>query len=100
MRSAVFSDEDDVVKMLLGIMPHDDKPFFRDKAACALAYDQIAFSPQTPGRMIRAGMRRCLRPYTPGNWVARRWHTTTGSCGRGRLFAEAGLTTAVPVMVP
>jgi HEAT repeat protein len=36
-----ISDEDDVVKMLLGIMQHDDNPFFRDKAACALAYDQI-----------------------------------------------------------
>jgi hypothetical protein len=41
-----ISDEDDVVKMLLGIMQHDDKPFFRDKAACALAYDQIHFLPK------------------------------------------------------
>jgi HEAT repeat protein len=36
-----ISDEDDVVKMLLSIMQYDDNPFFRDKAACALAYDQI-----------------------------------------------------------
>jgi HEAT repeat protein len=36
-----LSDEDDVVKTLLSIMQHDDNPFFRDKAACALAYDQI-----------------------------------------------------------
>ena len=40
------SDDDDVVDVLLGNMQNDPSPLFRDKAACALAYDQIHLSPQ------------------------------------------------------
>lgn len=35
------SDDDDVVERLASIMQKDGNPLFRDKAACALAYDQI-----------------------------------------------------------
>jgi HEAT repeat protein len=35
------SDDTEVVDMLAGIMRNDPNPLFRDKAACALAYDQI-----------------------------------------------------------
>jgi hypothetical protein len=35
------SDDSDVVNMLARIMQKDANPVFRDKAACALAYDQI-----------------------------------------------------------
>ena len=36
-----ISDDPKVVDTLLEIMRHDGSPVFRDKAACALAYDQI-----------------------------------------------------------
>jgi HEAT repeat protein len=35
------SADTDVVDVLLDNMQHDDNPLFRDKAACALAHDQI-----------------------------------------------------------
>jgi hypothetical protein len=35
------SDDTEVVDILAGIMRNDANPLFRDKAACALAYDQI-----------------------------------------------------------
>ncbi len=35
------SDDKDVVDRLATIMQNDPNPLFRDKAACALAYDQI-----------------------------------------------------------
>lgn len=35
------SDDPQVVDVLANIMRNDDNPLFRDKAACALAYDQI-----------------------------------------------------------
>ena len=38
------SGEDEVVDTLLGIMRNDNTELFRDKAACALAYDQIHLS--------------------------------------------------------
>ena len=38
------SSEDKVVDTLLGIMRNDHTELFRDKAACALAYDQIHLS--------------------------------------------------------
>lgn len=38
------SDEPDVVANLLNNMQNDDNPLFRDKAACALASDQIHLS--------------------------------------------------------
>lgn len=38
------SGDTDVVDVLLENMQHDDNPLFRDKAACALAHDQIHLS--------------------------------------------------------
>jgi HEAT repeat protein len=38
------SDDPDVVDALLDTMRRDDNPLFRDKAACALAHDQIHLS--------------------------------------------------------
>ena len=39
------SDDLDVVDTLVDNMEHDENPLFRDKAACALAYDQIHLTP-------------------------------------------------------
>ena len=39
------SDDPDVVDVLLANMRNDPVPLFRDKAACALAYDQIHLAP-------------------------------------------------------
>jgi HEAT repeat protein len=39
------SNDDEVVDRLLDNMMHDRNPLFRDKAACALAYDQIHLKP-------------------------------------------------------
>ncbi len=39
------SDDPRVVRTLLGVMRDDANPLFRDKAACALAYDQIHLEP-------------------------------------------------------
>lgn len=38
------SDDPDVVDILIDNMRHDTNPLFRDKAACALSYDQIHLS--------------------------------------------------------
>ena len=45
------SSDDDVVEILLGNMQNDGNPLFRDKAACALAYDQIHLSPRQKTRL-------------------------------------------------
>lgn len=44
------SDDPDVVDVLLDNMRNDPEPLFRDKAACALAYDQIHLA---PGQRLR-----------------------------------------------
>ena len=40
------SDDVDVVDALVDNMEHDESPLFRDKAACALAYDQVHLTPR------------------------------------------------------
>ncbi|MEO8056555.1 MAG: hypothetical protein ABI768_15445 [Acidobacteriota bacterium] len=40
------SDDLDVVDVLVDNMQHDESPLFRDKAACALANDQVHLSPR------------------------------------------------------
>ncbi len=45
------SDNPSVVDALLRNMVHDTNPFFRDKAACALAYDQVHLSEAEKVRM-------------------------------------------------
>jgi hypothetical protein len=40
------SDDVDVVDALLDNMENDQNPLFRDKAACALAYDQVHLTPR------------------------------------------------------
>lgn len=47
------SADPDVVEVLLENMRHDASPLFRDKAACALAYDQVHLSPQQKLRLFR-----------------------------------------------
>lgn len=47
------SGDDDVVPRLLEIMRHDPNPLFRDKAACALASDQIHLDPHERVRLLR-----------------------------------------------
>jgi hypothetical protein len=46
------SDDLDVVDVLLQNMQHDPVPLFRDKAACALAYDQIHLAPAQKRRLF------------------------------------------------
>jgi HEAT repeat protein len=46
------SDDPDVVDALLENMQHDPSPLFRDKAACALAYDQIHLAPAQRMRLF------------------------------------------------
>ncbi|HEY2943848.1 MAG TPA: HEAT repeat domain-containing protein [Vicinamibacteria bacterium] len=46
------SDDADVVDVLLQNMQNDPRPLFRDKAACALAYDQIHLGPAQKMRLF------------------------------------------------
>lgn len=46
------SDDPDVVDVLLRNMQTDPVPLFRDKAACALAYDQIHLAPAQKVRLF------------------------------------------------
>lgn len=46
------SDDPAVVDALLDNMRNDAQPLFRDKAACALAYDQIHLAPRQKGRLF------------------------------------------------
>lgn len=48
------SGDDDVVAVLLRNMREDPNPFFRDKSACALAYDQPYLTPAQKGRLFAA----------------------------------------------
>ena len=45
------SSDDDVVDVLLENMENDANPLFRDKAACALAYDQIHLTEKQKARL-------------------------------------------------
>jgi hypothetical protein len=53
------SNDDDVVEVLLANMQHDDNPLFRNKAACALAHDQIHLTPDQKARLL-AGVIEAL----------------------------------------
>jgi HEAT repeats len=46
------SDDPEVVDVLLDNMRNDPEPLFRDKAACALAYDQIHLAPAQRLRLL------------------------------------------------
>lgn len=46
------SSDDDVVDVLLANMQNDDNPLFRDKAACALANDQVHLDPHQKLRLL------------------------------------------------
>jgi HEAT repeat protein len=48
------SNDQDVVDTLIANMRNDSNPLFRDKAACALAYDQIHLSEQQKVRLYAA----------------------------------------------
>jgi hypothetical protein len=47
------SDDPDVVSTLATIMQRDDNAHFRDKAACALAYDQVHLSDKQKVALLR-----------------------------------------------
>lgn len=53
------SDDPEVVDVLLQNMQHDPVPLFRDKAACALAYDQIHLAPAQKMKLFE-GLVRAL----------------------------------------
>jgi hypothetical protein len=58
------SDDPDVVDVLLENMQRDPVPLFRDKAACALAYDQIHLAPAQRLRLFE-GLTQALDSETP-----------------------------------
>lgn len=58
------SRDDDIVATLLANMRDDDNPLFRDKAACALAHDQIHLDPAQKARLL-AGLIDSLEDPKP-----------------------------------
>ncbi len=58
------SDSPEVVDVLLDNMRHDQSPLFRDKAACALAYDQIHLTEEQKVRLF-AGLIESLHSPNP-----------------------------------
>ncbi len=58
------SADDDVVPLLLDIMQDDSNALFRDKAACALASDQIHIDPAQRARLL-AGLIDALEDPKP-----------------------------------
>jgi HEAT repeat protein len=58
------TDDPAVVDVLLDNMQNDPVPLFRDKAACALAYDQIHLSPAQKLRLFE-GLVRALEDPKP-----------------------------------
>lgn len=58
------SNAPQVVEVLLDNMRHDSNPLFRDKAACALAYDQIHLSEQQK-LAVYAGLVESLHSDNP-----------------------------------
>lgn len=58
------SDDPDVIEVLLDNMRNDPQPLFRDKAACALAYDQIHLAPAQKLRLF-AGLILALDDEKP-----------------------------------
>jgi len=58
------SNDDDVVAALLNNMQHDANPLFRDKAACALASDQVHLTEQQKVRLF-AGLIQALGDSKP-----------------------------------
>lgn len=58
------SDDPDVVDVLLDNMRRDPSPLFRDKAACALAYDQIHLAPTQRVRLFE-GLIEALADANP-----------------------------------
>ena len=58
------SADEDVVPLLLDIMRHDENALFRDKAACALASDQIHIDPAQRAALL-AGLVNALEDPNP-----------------------------------
>jgi HEAT repeat protein len=58
------SNDVDVVEVLLSNMQSDSNPLFRDKAACALAYDQIHLTEKQKVRLYQ-GLIQSLRDSKP-----------------------------------
>jgi len=58
------SNDVDVVEVLLNNMQNDSNPLFRDKAACALAYDQIHLTEKQKVRLYQ-GLIQSLRDAKP-----------------------------------
>lgn len=56
------SDDPDVVEVLLDNMRRDPSPLFRDKAACALAYDQIHLAPAQRVRLFEGLIQALTDP--------------------------------------
>jgi hypothetical protein len=78
------SDDPAVVDALLNTMRHDSNPLFRDKAACALAYDQI----RRPRAFVPGPQRWNARtPSASGNLG---WTNTATTCSRRRRCAAHG----------
>jgi HEAT repeat protein len=64
------SDDPAVVDVLLDNMQNDPVPLFRDKAACALAYDQVHLSPAQKLRLFEGLVHALDDPKTQVRQVA------------------------------
>jgi hypothetical protein len=56
------SSDDRIVEILLETMHADENPLFRDKAACALAYDQIHLTPKQRFKLLEGLVRNLNDP--------------------------------------
>jgi len=64
------SDDPDVVTTLAAIMQHDDSAHFRDKAACALAYDQVHLSDRQKVALLRQVIPALRSPISQVRMIA------------------------------
>jgi hypothetical protein len=65
------SDDGDVVEVLLDNMQNDANPLFRDKAACALAYDQIHLTEKQKVRLYEGLINALSDPKVDVRSIAR-----------------------------
>ena len=64
------SSDERIVDVLLQTMQSDDNILFRDKAACALAYDQIYLTPQQRYKLLEGLVRALGDPKTDVRSIA------------------------------
>jgi hypothetical protein len=83
------SSDPDVVDVLSDIMQHDSSPLFRDKAACALANDQIHLTDRQKVVLLRKVIAALRDPNTQVRTIAMQvLQIQTGQTKGFRPFAK------------